>query len=182
MRRNGDDRPRPQWYRRFSLARVAVVAFILCSALFWIWALSPLAPSGNADRLDDRAFPEAADEICERYQAEIDALPRAFEVESPAERAVDVAAGTELTRQMIAELESIPRPTGDDARIVELWFTDWQQYVEDRMSYEQRLVDNDPDDDLRFLLTLVDDVPVDDRIGNFARVNDMDACEIPGDA
>jgi hypothetical protein len=169
------------WYRNLSIGRVAVVAFILASALFWIWALGPLAPRGNADRLDDRSFPDQAETICARYRQQINELPPAHLVGSVDERITDVTAGTELATAMLAELNALTKPSGEDAAVVALWFDDWDGYIEDRNSYVDRLIAQSEGDDLRFLLTDVDGVPIDERIGNFARVNDMASCEVPGD-
>jgi hypothetical protein len=169
------------WYRNIGIGRVALIVFMLSSALFWIWALGPLAPRGNADRLDDRAFPEAAEKICERYQEQISFLPLAHLVESVDERAVDVEAGTEISAAMIAELKTLPVPNGEDGVVIALWFEDWAGYMEDRYTYIGRLEVQAEGDDLRFLYRAIDDIPIDARIGNFARVNDMDSCEVPGD-
>ena len=42
--------------RKFSIGRVISVLLLLTIALFWIWALSPLAPSGHPDKLDNSSF------------------------------------------------------------------------------------------------------------------------------
>lgn len=169
------------WYRNFTIGRVALVAFVLFSALFWIWALGPLAPRGNADRLEGRAFPEAAEQVCERFQEQLDELPPSHLVNSPEERAVDVQAGTQISEAMIAELETIAVPNDEDGVVIALWFEDWNAYIEDRGSYVERLINQDEGDNLRFFYRAFDGVPIDDRIGNFARVNDMTSCEVPGD-
>ena len=169
------------WYRNLSIGSVALIVFTLTSALFWMWALGPLAPRGNADRLEDRAFPEAAEEACARYGDEIDGLPAAHLVESADQRAADVVSGTQITAAMVAELEALAKSDDEDGAVITLWLKDWHGYIDDRNTYVERLIAQSVGDDLRFLLTIVDGVPIDDRIGNFARVNDMASCEVPGD-
>ena len=50
--------------RKFSIGKIIPIVLLLTIALFWIWALSPLAPSGHPDKLDDSSFAAEAKILC----------------------------------------------------------------------------------------------------------------------
>ena len=73
--------------REFSMGKVISVVLLLTIALFWIWALSPLAPSGHPDKLDDSSFATEAKILCSLAEEELKEIPFAFVAASPNERA-----------------------------------------------------------------------------------------------
>jgi hypothetical protein len=160
---------------------VLAASVLALSALFWVWAFSPWAPRGNPDRLDDRTFAEAAERICADAQAAIDGLPAARSETSPQNRAVSVAAANTILGTMLVELRSAAASVEDpdDARLVELWLADYEQFVRDREEHALRLAAGE---DIRLEVTAIPDGgPIDGRIDGFARVNDMESCLVPLD-
>ena len=61
--------------RRF-VVRTLVGLLAVAMVVLWVYAFL-LAPSGNPDRLQDRAWPEAAQKRCLEARAVIDTLPSA---------------------------------------------------------------------------------------------------------
>ena len=168
--------------------------FVVGSFVFWAWAFSPWARSENPGRLDDRDFVQWADQRCARARSVIDDLPSAREASSWADRAVQVDRGTDEVQELVADLRS--QATGSlsvssesegppDAELVSAWLDDWVQYIADRRSHSERLrsaTDDTPDRELRFLLLdMTEGSTYTERMDGFARLNDMDNCQIPGD-
>ena len=134
-----------------------------------------------------------ADARCADTRAEIDALPSARAAASPQERAEQVAAGTDAVEIMVLDLrrsaESLSSttdgPGASDAELVRSWFEDWNTYIADRWAHVERLraaTSQTLDRDLRFLMSdIVQGGVYTERMDGFARANDMDRCQIPGD-
>ena len=147
--------------------------------VLWVYAFF-IAPSGNPDRLQDRSWPEMAQQRCLEARAVIDTLPRAAEATSPADRADDLDLATDVLADMVADLALLPGGIDDDTRLVGMWLEDWAIYVSDRRTHADRLR---LEGDVRPLLTALpsDTGSVLKRMNGFARVNDMEACLDPGD-
>ena len=168
--------------------------FVAGSFVFWAWAFSPWARTENPARLDDREFVRWADQRCAQAQAAIDALPTARQAASRQERADQVDRGTDEVEGLVADIRlraeaSLPVSTDGegppDADLVDAWLDDWDVYVTDRRSHSTRLrtADEDtPDRELRFLLVdLTEGSTYTERMDGFARLNNMDNCQVPGD-
>ena len=181
--------------RQFGLGRFLAIAFVVAMIVFWVGSVVPGSPWGrseNPDRLVDRGFVAQAESRCAQSRALIDALPPGQDAETPQERAEQVALGTDEVEVLVADLAELARslPAGDgsgtaDADLIERWLEDWELYVADRWTHVERLRaadDSTPAKDLRFLLSArVQGGTYTERMDGFARVNDMDSCQIPGD-
>ncbi len=168
--------------------------FVAGSFVFWAWAFSPWARSENPGRLDDRAFVEWADQRCARAHTAINALPTARQAGSRTERADQVDTGTDEVEALVADLRlraaaSLPASTEGngppDVDLVGAWLEDWDVYISDRRKHSMRLRTADadtPDRELRFLLVdMTEGSTYTERMDGFARLNNMDNCQIPGD-
>ena len=168
--------------------------FVVGSFVFWAWAFSPWARTENPGRLDDRSFVAWADERCARAQEAINALPTARQAASRQERAEQVDRGTDEVESLVADIRlraetSLSVSTDGngppDADLVAAWLEDWDVHVSDRRGHSERLrtADEDtPDRELRFLLLdLTEGSTYTERMDGFARLNDMDNCQVPGD-
>ena len=168
--------------------------FVVGSFVFWAWAFSPWARTENPGRLDDRSFVGWADQRCARAQAAIDALPTARQAASRAERADQVDQATDEVEALVADIRlraeaSLPVSTDSegppDADLVGAWLEDWDVYISDRRSHSERLrtaSEDTRDRELRFLLLdLTEGSTYTERMDGFARLNNMDNCQVPGD-
>ena len=185
--------------RRWTTGRVLAAAVVAASFVFWIWAFTPWARRENPARIDDRGFAAAADTRCADLQALIAELPTARPDTELRQRAEQVRAGTKAIESLIddlraaaAGLSAVTDSNGPpDSELVEKWLEDWGVYLADRRAYESSLetaASDAPDGaagqsaDIRFLLS--DAAPVGiytERMDGFARLNNMDNCQIPGD-
>jgi len=147
--------------------------------VLWVYAFF-IAPSGNPDRLQDRAWPESAQERCLEARAVIATMTPAAEAISPASRADDLDLATDALADMVADLALLPGGIDDDTELVGMWLDDWAIYVSDRRNHAERLR---VEGDVRPLLTALPSGTgsVLKRMNGFARVNDMEACLDPGD-
>ena len=176
-----------------TLGRVLASAFVVGTFVFWVWAFTPWARRENPDRIDDRGFVAAADALCADLQAFIAGVPTARAAATPRERADQVALGTREVQRLIADLreaaaglEAVTGLNGPpDAELTAAWLTDWDTYAADRWAHVERLREADTatgDEDFRFLLSDVAGRGVyTERINGFARLNNMDNCQVPGD-
>ena len=194
----GDQRP-VTGGRRWTTGRVLAAAVVAASFVFWVWAFTPWARRENPARIDDRGFASAADIRCADLQALIAELPPVRPETALRQRAEQVRAGTEAVDALIddlraaaASLSAVTDSNGPpDSELVEKWLEDWGVYVADRRAYVSSLeiaASDAPDGtasqsaDIRFLLS--DAAPVGiytERMDGFARLNNMDNCQIPGD-
>ena len=176
------------------IGRWLAAAFIVGSFAFWAWAFSPWARSENPARLDDRDFASRAEERCGRARAVINALPTARQAQSRAERAAQVDTGTDEVERLVEHLRSMAESSvtslsdgsgPPDTELVAAWLDDWQTYITDRRNHAERLrsaKETTPDRELRFLLVdMTEGSTYTERMDGFARLNDMDSCQIPGD-
>lgn len=171
----------------FTWGRLTVVVILVGLAAMWIYIWG-FVPRNNPDRFSSQAFPEAAEPICAKAQAAINALPSGVDATSPQERAVAVREGTEITQQMVADLRALLPLVNDpdDTATLELWFEDWEEgYLVDRWAHVERLENATPETDDRDLAFLIQDRAQGGfytrRIDGLANVNEMNSCVVPGD-
>lgn len=175
------DRPggNPPWLpKNRTGATVALVALLVMGG-FWIWAFSPLAPSGHPDVLHDVVFTHDAEDVCARWVTEADRLPTAAEATGPEDRATQLTASTRLFAAMVNELrDRAAEVVGSDRELVDAWLVDWQTYLDNRRDYAVTLAGGS---DPPFTVTARDGEGVDSYIDIFAEINSMPSCATPGD-
>ena len=165
--------------REFSIGKVISVVLLLTIALFWIWALSPLAPSGHPDKLDDSSFTAEAKILCSLAEKELKEIPFALEAASPDERADQIDQGTAIYRALVLDLSSIaPDENTRDGRLVRLWLADYSVYLDDRDTYAGKFRDGI---DEAFTVTKKGSRWVTDPVDEFAKANKIRECLVPLD-
>ena len=168
-------RPEGHRARPGRLILVAVVAGLIG---MWFYAFL-LAPSGNPDRMEDRTWPTSAERRCAEARDAIEALPPAYQSGSPFERSDYLEKGTEILKNMVSDLGSLPGGSASDRDLAARWLKDWEVYLSDRQAHVKRLRS---EGDVRPLLSaLSDGSSMLERMNGFARVNDMESCLDPGD-
>ena len=175
------DRPggNQRWLPKSRTSAGVAVAALAVMAGFWIWAFSPLAPSGHPDVLYDVVFTHDAEEICARTVAAANRLPGAAEATGPEDRARQIQASTPLYGEMVAELRArADDVVGADTDLLDAWFADWGTYLDDRRAYAEILAGGS---DPPFTVTARDGDAVTSYIDIFADVNSMPSCATPED-
>ncbi|MDE0668895.1 MAG: hypothetical protein OXI48_07710 [bacterium] len=174
--RPGGNRP---WLPKNRTGAGVAVTVLVVMAGFWIWAFSPLAPSGHPDALYDVAFTEDAEDVCAATVAAADRLPGAAEATGPEDRARQIHTSTPLFEEMVAELRAeASQVVGTDADLLNAWLADWDTYLGDRRAYAEILAGGS---DPPFTVTARDGDAVTSYIDIFAEVNAMPSCATPED-
>jgi hypothetical protein len=165
--------------KRWTTGRIISALFVISIAGFWIWALSPLAPNGHPDKLDNPDFAINAKLLCGVALEDLDDLPLAMTVASPAERADQIDAGTRIYRDLLAALLSIaPDESSRDGELVRLWLSDYEIYLSDRDAYASKFRNGV---DEAFTVTKKGKRWVTDPVDEFAKANKMRECLVPLD-
>ncbi|MCS5684364.1 MAG: hypothetical protein NZ654_03865 [Acidimicrobiales bacterium] len=168
----------PPVSRRAQPSHLILVAVVAGLIGMWFYAFL-LAPSGNPDRMEDRTWPTSAERRCAEARDAIDALPPAYQSGSPFERSDYLEKGTEILKNMVSDLGSLPGGSASDRDLAARWLEDWESYLSDRQAHVKRLRS---EGDVRPLLSaLSDGSSMLERMNGFARVNDMESCLDPGD-
>ena len=154
--------------------RVLILLGLGLFAAFWIWALF-FASKSAVNRIDDRAWAERAEQICDDVEVELAVL----EAQTSADLAVRadlVVASTDLLSAMLDELIAV-EPTDEKGQaIVPEWIADYRTLLDDRYRYAEELRAGE---DGPFRETAVDNVPITERIETFAGDNEMPSCAPP---
>ena len=168
-------------YKRWTVWRVVSLLLLLSIIAFWIWALSPLAPQGHPDKLNDPAFAIAAKPLCADAKSSLEELPLALTTKTPDERAELIDEGTAIYRDLLEALQLLaPDLNSDDGKNVNLWIDDYQIYLNDRDQYaEQFRIGKDE----AFVVSpsTKGDKWVSRPIDEFAKANDLKECMVPLD-
>lgn len=170
--------PMPQ--RTGPITRVLATSFVVLAIAFWAFAFSPWARDifTAPDQLESEALVDDVENRCAAARGQIAELPAASLATSAAERAPVVAEATSHLAAMVADLRLMDPVNSDDARLLGLWLDDWNIYLTDRDAHADRLLN---EGDVRFLNTEDNGVFIHERMDGFARVNNLDSCETPGD-
>jgi hypothetical protein len=156
---------------------VVVVAFVLAFALFWIYVLF-IAPSARQDRLQDAAFARAAQPVCTKAIADLQASNVVNQTAaSPPERADLVERSDARLTIMVGDLRALTPTTGDDRAAVTAWLDDWDQWLRDRVTWVGKLRAGQ---DAPFDEKARDNgEPYSKALNAFAITNEMPACATP---
>ena len=175
--------PRPERSRRRLMAtRIAILTGVALFASFWVWALF-FASKEGVNRINDRDWAARAEGICLSAIDERSALAD-FRVladggsELIRERASIVVTTTDLLESMLDNLVSVPPADEKGRAIVPLWESEYRIYIQDRRNYAAQL--NETGENLPFYETQLQ-VPVSERLDQFAIDNEMPSCSPPRD-
>jgi hypothetical protein len=165
---------------RWSVGSVAAVLVVVAIAAFWVYAFSPWAPDDKADALADKSLVAGANAHCKAAKERIDALPRAMESPTPAARAEVVEQANGYVADMIAALRADAQgATGRDRELLDVWFADWDTYLERRQVYADELRANE--DGAVFTVPARNGGQITETMDGFSRTNDLYDCLVPLD-
>jgi hypothetical protein len=161
-----------------TVARTVVVSLVLALAVMWIYVLFVANPDSTEDKLQNAAFPTAAQPIC---QATVEQLQQLGVVNQPAAtpqaRAAFVDKGDAALRDMVQKLRTVVPPPGEDATAVSKWLDDWDQWLRDRQAWSDKLHNGE---DAPFLEKQRNTgEPLSKARDAFATTNNMQACTTP---
>jgi hypothetical protein len=164
------------------LLTVLLVVVIVAIVVMWIYALF-FASKEAVNKIDDRAWADRAEAICDEAQTARRRLADFRTVDEMGAEALAVRAdlveqATDLLETMLDDVTS-SGPTDEKGRaIVPQWEADYRTYLDDRRAYivALRAGENDP-----FAETIVDGIPISEKLATFAADNEMPSCAPPDD-
>jgi hypothetical protein len=165
------------WVRRIVV--VVVVGIVGMWVYIFAWDLS--GRGKPLDRISDRQWSAAAEQVCSGYRAQVLALPQArtFADKTPQDRAVVLDEANGLLTSMVAALRALPfNATGHQADLRQAWLGDWDTFLQNRRDYSVQLHAGDGSE---FGVSQVEGVPINARMDTFSDVNGMGSCKDPGD-
>jgi hypothetical protein len=151
-------------------------------ASFWIWALF-FASKEGVNRIEDRAWVESAQSICETAADERTALANYTRLDEGGtelirQRADIVDEATDTLERMLNSLEALPLTGEKGEAIIPLWVDEYRTYLGDRRNYTAQL--RESGENLPFYET-ANQIPISERLATFAADNEMPACKPPLD-
>ncbi len=174
--------PPPTRETRSILTRTLALIGFGVFATFWIWALF-FASKEGVNRIEDRAWVESAQSICETAADERTALANYTRLDEGGaelilQRAEIVDEATDTLERMLNSLEALPLTGEKGQAIIPLWIDEYRTYLGDRRNYTAQL--RESGENLPFYET-ANQIPISERLATFAADNEMPACKPPLD-
>ena len=174
--------PTPTRETRSILTRTLALIGFGVFATFWIWALF-FASKEGVNRIEDRAWVESAQSICETAADERTALANYTRLDEGGaelilQRAEIVDEATDTLERMLNSLEALPLTGEKGQAIIPLWIDEYRTYLGDRRNYTAQL--RESGENLPFYET-ANQIPISERLATFAADNEMPACKPPLD-
>ncbi len=168
----------PERRNTSKVIKILAGVVIFVSFLPWAWRFSPFADRTADGLLDQTEFATIAEPICEAAMTELEALPNAIDLETTAERGIQVGQANAILETMVDDLEREIVGSERDVENLEEWIADWRVYLENRADYAGRIA---VDENAVFYVTANGQERLDRRIPRFAEANSMRSCVTPDD-
>lgn len=168
--------------RRVTPVRVILGTICLAIAAMWVYAFG-FAPRESINRIHDREWQKRAEDVCAATAEARAKLAKLVKIDSRdpaalAERANLVEQATNQLSSMLDTIEARPPSDEKGRAIVPLWIKEYRRYIQDRRDYIAQLRSGS----IRvFAETMVEGVPITERLSKFARENLADSCQPPLD-
>ena len=167
---------------RSSPWRYVLLGVIALFTAFWIWALF-FASKESINGIGEDGWTDRAQAICEAAETERQDLADFREVDPDdpamlAERGDIVDRATDILDQMLDDVVAVQPAGPKGAELVPLWEADYRTYLQDRRRFSDNLRAGNNE---AFAESVVDGIPISDKIARFAADNHMPACVPPTD-
>lgn len=174
--------PQPRRTQLQRLGRLSILVACLLIGAMWVYAFV-FASRESINRIYDDEWSARSQTRCEQAASERTALQDMTRIDENDPQTLMMRAdlvdkATDSLERMVDAIEKDPPSTEKGVALVPKWIDDYRTYIQDRRDYANELRGGQL---TTFSETLVDDVPVSERIGKFARENEMRACQPPFD-
>ena len=167
---------------RKSFGRVVIGTAISLLGIMWVYALF-FASKESINQIGDQAWQQRAESICNetavaRKELADYRLITEMGPDALSERADIVDKATAMLVEMLNQLAASTPTDAKGAELVPLWIADYRTYIADRNAYSQMLrsgVNN------AFAETMIEGLPLSEKIATFAADNYMVSCKPPRD-
>ena len=164
------------------LAKSAKILAVVFIAWMWFYAFV-LAPRESANNIADERWSANSETICAEAQAARGKLAdlKKIDPKNPAivkEKARIIDLATDTIEQALDSIEKSPPTTEKGRALVPEWIRDYRAYIADRRAYSESLGSGTISE---FTESVLDGIPISEKIGKFARENHMPSCQPPRD-
>ena len=164
------------------VARLTIIFVCVALAAMWVYAFG-FSPRESINKIYDEEWASQAETRCSKAREERADLSdlttfNIKDVAALAKRADIIERANTSLKSMIDDLELIDVSNEKGRALVPQWLTDYRTYLDDRADYVDLLRSGTF---RRFSETQVEGVPISERIGKFAKDNEIRACIPPFD-
>lgn len=162
-----------------------IILTVACAGIFamWVYAFG-FAPRESINRIYDDAWKARAEAHCQKAEDERFALQDLSKMDPNDTTALKkkadlVEIATDSLERAINKIAADSPADAKGKDLVPLWISDYRKYIQNRRDFIEalRTATRRP----FFSETEVEGVPISERIGKFARENDMKTCQPPLD-
>jgi hypothetical protein len=167
---------------RKSFGRVFIGTAISLLGMMWVYALF-FASKESVNQIGDQAWQQRAESICNetavaRKELADYRLITEMGPDALSERADIVDKATAMLIDMLNQLAASTPTDAKGAELVPLWIADYRTYIADRNAYSQMLRSGYNN---AFAETMIEGLPLSEKIATFAADNYMVSCKPPRD-
>lgn len=157
---------------------------VVCIAIGTMWVYAFIfAPRESANKIYDSSWGQRANIVCESARTKRTALQDLRKISITDPKAMIIRAeiaekATATLIEMVDEIEKSPPADAKGRELVPLWIADYRVYISNRAEYISQLRAGQSG---RLNETVVEGVPISEKISKFARENRMTSCQVPYD-
>lgn len=167
--------------RRWGPLRLLLLAICGVLAVFWIYALF-FVSANKRNVIGDKEWTRFADRICAEASTERNKLANFTRIDDSPEQLLErarlVGLATDGLSEMLDKIEQQLPSDEKGAAIVPMWIADYRTYIGDRRDYIEKLQTGE---NVSFSESMVEGIPISEKLTTFANENAMDACAPPTD-
>ena len=164
------------------LARSVIGTCIIGLIAMWIYAFG-FASKESVNKINDEAWTVRAEAICNQAEIQRLALTDLRQISDAGqnaltERAAIIDKATDTLEVAVNAISEVEPTDAKGKAIVPLWISDYRQLIVDRRDYANQLRAGE---NVPFSETMIEGLPVSEKISTFAADNRMTSCKVPMD-
>ena len=164
------------------IGRSVIGTCIVGLLAMWIYAFG-FASKESVNKIDDQAWADRAEGICNQAETQRLALADLRQISDAGvnaltERAEIIDKATDTLERAINVISEIEPTDAKGKAIVPLWISDYRQLIVDRREYANQLRNGE---NVPFSETMIEGLPISEKISTFAADNRMASCKVPMD-
>jgi len=165
-----------------TLALVAKIAAGIFIVFMWFYAFV-LAPRESANNIGDKEWSTRSEATCQKaadFRTGLADLSKIDPVDASAlaKKADIIDKATDSIEETLDALAADLPSTAKGKELVPEWIRDFRVYVQDRRDYTAEMRSGKLSE---FSESIVEGIPITERLGKFARENHMPTCQPPRD-
>ena len=164
------------------ISRFVIGTCIVGLIAMWIYAFG-FASKESVNKIGDQTWTSRAEEICSKAEEQRLALVDLRQISDAGvnaltERAALIDKATDTLEKAVNAISTVAPTDAKGKAIVPLWITDYRQLIVDRRDYANQLRAGE---NVPFSETMVEGLPISEKVSTFAVDNRMSSCKVPMD-